>query len=637
MPLSWARATIWRSAPSAESSVGVGSRLTAWSVALSLQAKFSTRPAQECRVSALARHIGTRLVLGGARTLSDPRDSRTLVPTSGGPVAARSWMAPLAAAIITAVAVARIVSTYHVFNQAWDEPAHLATGMEWLDVARYSREPLHPPLARVAIALGPYLEGDRSAGYVNTWQEGNALLQWRDRYQHNLALARLGVLPFFLLAALAVYLWTRDLFGAPAAAVAVLLFTTIPPVLGHAGLATTELAAAGTLCWALYAFSRWLREPTPAGSIGLGVAAAAAVLSKFSALLFLPAGCAGLYLCHRVARRDHAAPHSPNRLRAARLAYLPMLVLVWAGYRFSIGPLITTMDVPLAQRPGTHLPAARTAYRLAEAPIYPAPEFFQGLSMLYRKNEAGQKAYLLGDVRTTGWWYYFPVALAVKTPLALGPLLLAYLWRLRRDRERRWELAGPFVAALVILLVCLPSRINIGVRHVLPIYPLLAICAAGGAVALWTGTRRRWLGPAAVSVLVAWQVVSSARAHPDYVAYFNELANDHPERVLVDSDLDNGMDLRRLADTLRALRVPQLWIAYAGSADLSRHGLPPYRELPPRTRVTGWVAASLYDIKLGSVDTKTHDEFAWLDGERPVATVGRSIRLFHLPAHGRLE
>jgi hypothetical protein len=580
-------------------------------------------------VSALAWHTGTRLVLGGIRTPSDPRDSRTLVPPNGRPVAARSWMAPLAAVLITAVAVARIVSTYHVFSQSWDEPAHLATGMEWLDAGRYSREPLHPPLARVAIALGPYIEGVRSAGHANTWLEGNALLQWRDQYQRNLALARLGILPFFMLAAAAVYLWARHLFGAPAAVTAVLLFTTIPPVLGHAGLATTELAVTATLCWALYCFSRWLREPTGAWSVGLGVAAAAAFLSKFSALLFLPAGCAALYLCYRAGRRDRDTPHSPNRLRAARLAYLPMLVLVWAGYRFSIGPLITTMDVPLAERPGAHLPAERAAYRVAEAPIYPAPEFFQGLSMLYRKNEAGQKAYLLGDVRTTGWWYFFPVALAVKTPLALAALLLAYLWRLGRDRERRWELAEPFVAALVILLVCLPSRINIGVRHILPMYPALAICASGGAAALWTGTRRRWLGPSVAIALVAWQVVSSARAHPDYVAYFNELANDHPDRVLVDSDLDNGMDLRRLADTLRALRVPRLWIAYAGSADLSRHGLPPYQELPPRTRVTGWVAASLYDIKLGSVDTETHDEFAWLDHERPVAVVGKSIRLYH--------
>jgi hypothetical protein len=235
-------------------------------------------------------------------------------------------------------------------------------------------------------------------------------------------------------------------------------------------------------------------------------------------------------------------------------------------------------------------------------------------------------------VRTSGWWHYFPVALGVKTPVAFLCLLVSFVWMLGRERERRWERAAPFVAAALILLVCLPSRINIGLRHVLPIYPLLAIAAGAGVVELWRLPRRRWLGRAAAVGLVSWQIASSIRAHPDYVSYFNEVAERHPERILVDSDLDNGMDLLRLADTLRALHVPHLWITYAGSADLAVHGLPRYQELPPRTTVTGWVAASLYNIKLGAVDSKTHDEFAWLEREQPVATVGSSIRLYHLRA-----
>ncbi|MEO7476756.1 MAG: glycosyltransferase family 39 protein [Gemmatimonadales bacterium] len=532
--------------------------------------------------------------------------------------------------MLIGAALLRIASTYPEFSQSWDEPAHLATGMEWLDGGRYTREPLHPPLARVMIAAGPYLDGARSAGFPNTWQEGNALLERNGEYQRNLTLARLGALPFFVLASAVVFLWARHLFGGPAAVLAVLLFTTLPPVLGHAGLATTEMAATATVAFALYAYARWLASPTPGWSLALGFSVAAAVLSKFSALLFLPAGGLALYLCHRARDEKPPIPSRAAWTRAARLAYLPMLVLIWAGYRFSVGPLVTPLDVPLEQRPGSPLALERAAYGAAEAPIYPAPEFFQGLSMLYRKNAAGQKAYLLGEVRSTGWWYFFPVALAVKTPLAMMGLLLAAVVALARVWPGRWERAGPLAAAVFVLVVCLPARLNIGLRHVLPMYPLLAIAAGGGAAALWVHTGRRWLGPAIAGVLIAWQLASSLRAHPDYVAYFNELAGDHPERVLVDSDLDNGMDLRRLADTLRALGVPRLSIAYAGSADLGRRGLPPYRELTPRTPTTGWIAASLYSLKLGAVDTKTHDEFAWLERERPVATVGRSIRLYHL-------
>ncbi|HEU4523809.1 MAG TPA: hypothetical protein VFR62_02250, partial [Gemmatimonadales bacterium] len=125
--------------------------------------------------------------------------------------------------------------------------------------------------------------------------------------------------------------------------------------------------------------------------------------------------------------------------------------------------------------------------------------------------------------------------------------------------------------------------------------------------------------------------VSSALAHPDYLAYFNELAADRPEEILVDSDLDSGQDLKRLADTLRARGVPALSLAYAGSATVAEHGLPPIRWLEPHRPVKGWVAASLYSIKLGSLNRPGHDDFAWLERHTPVARVGRSIRLYYVP------
>ena len=124
--------------------------------------------------------------------------------------------------------------------------------------------------------------------------------------------------------------------------------------------------------------------------------------------------------------------------------------------------------------------------------------------------------------------------------------------------------------------------------------------------------------------------MSSARSHPDYLAYFNEAAGDHPERILVDSDLDDGQDLKRLADTLRARRVPVVSLAYAGSATVAEHGLPPVRWLQPHQPVNGWVAASLYSLKLGSLGRPGHDDFAWLERYHPVARVGRSILLYDI-------
>jgi hypothetical protein len=566
---------------------------------------------------------------------------------------ARPWQGALLALLI-AVGIARIASTYPVFSQTWDEPAHLAAGMEWLDRGTYRYEPLHPPLARVLVALGPYWDGVRSARYANVWIEGNALLHTRGAYDRNLALARLGVLPFFMLAAVVVFLWSRRLFGPGAALAATALFTTLPPVLAHAGIATTDLAVAATFALATYAATRWLERPTLLRGVGLGTAIGLTLLSKLSALLFLPAAMAAIVVTAFATRtRGHGTPRSMEnapsgaRMWAVRAVYLSVLVTIWAGYRFSVGPLVSdassaadggtariTATTPSVPPPSSA--ADRIIDAVGHAAVYPAPALFRGVGELIAKNRAGHKSYLLGEVRTTGWWYFFPVALAVKTPipfllLAAVGIAAALHGATGEDRRRRLM---PIAIAAAVLLVCLPSRINIGVRHILPIYPFLAILAGYGVVALWRkrGPGGVMSGPLAAVALLSWQGVASIRAHPDYLAYFNELAGPHPERILVDSDLDDGQDLKRLADTLRARHITEIALAYAGSATVRAHGLPPVRWLEPHQPTTGWIAVSLYALKLGSLDRPGHDDFAWLEGYRPVATVGKSILLYYIPA-----
>jgi len=187
----------------------------------------------------------------------------------------------------------------------------------------------------------------------------------------------------------------------------------------------------------------------------------------------------------------------------------------------------------------------------------------------------------------------------------------------------------PVLAAAAIMLVCLPSKVNVGVRHILAIYPFLALSVGAGAGALWKMARPRWIGPAIVVGLMAWHVSASWAAHPDYLAYFNELAGRHPERILVDSDLDWGQDLLRLVEELRARHVERVAIAYNGSADLSRHGLPPFQRLVSHQPTTGWIAISEMLLKTG--DGPPYDGFAWLEAYEPVARVGRSIRLYYVP------
>jgi hypothetical protein len=542
-----------------------------------------------------------------------------------------------ASAVLVLAAAARIISTYQVFSQTSDEPAHLATGMEWLQKGTYALEPLHPPLARIAAALGPYLSGIRLPDQPDVWGSGNALFFARGNYLRTLFLARLGVLPFFLIAAFLVFYWARTRYGDASAFFAVLLFTTSPVVLAHSGLATTDMAAAAAVIGTLAAWIAWMEKPGYRSSVILGAAAGLATLCKFSVPLFLAAAIVSLLLWRWWFERSKtkALPRLPF-IRTRQLAFACAIAcfVLWAGYRFSLGSLTATLKPPYAKldrfvgRSGT---AHNLAYAVVESSWIPAPQFFQGLRDVRLKESMGHTGYLLGQIRDSGWWYFFPVALLVKTPIPFLIFIGLGLFYLRQ-RARDWIAFAPAIAAAAILLVCIPSRINIGIRHILPIYPLLAILAGVGAAGLWNTARFARAAKASVLLLLMWQAVISWRSQPDFLAYFNEFAGSHPEKILIDSDLDWGQDLLRLSAALGQRHIPAISIAYAGSAklDLGRFGLPPFHVLAPHEQATGWIAISMLRLKVGGLGLP-EDSFRWLSHYSPAALIGHSIYLYYVP------
>ncbi len=519
--------------------------------------------------------------------------------------------AALVASLFVALAVARVVATYPHFSQTFDEPVHVAMGLEWLDRGTYSLELQHPPLARIfdAIALrvaglryppGPIVLTDPAAPV----RKGNAIFGGAEDYQRNLTLARMGVLPFLLLAAFVVFHWTRSIAGNVPAVAAVALLTVLPPILGHAGLATTDMGIAATLPAAIYSLVRCLERPSAGRMALFGTALAAAVLSKFSALPFL-AAIAIVVLIH-----SRANVRAVSRVAMA----IPMaLLLVWSAYRFSIWPTVLYGFAPndlLAMLAPATAPPDRALFFLLSHVRLPAPELFAGLAHLGEHTLFGHPSYLLGHIHAQGVWYYFPVVLAVKTPLAFAILAILGLRKA----------PVPALSAAAVIVIAMAARINLGVRHVLPVYPLLAIGAGIALIDLWQ--RRR----AIAMILAAWLGVSSLLAHPDYFANFNELAGRHPEWIVVDSDLDWGQDLPRLREAVAERKIDRLWIAYFGTTDLSRYPIAPaIRRLPPRAPVHGWIAISKTALK-GVYGTA--EDYAWLDRETPVQEIGRSMLLY---------
>jgi hypothetical protein len=132
----------------------------------------------------------------------------------------------------------------------------------------------------------------------------------------------------------------------------------------------------------------------------------------------------------------------------------------------------------------------------------------------------------------------------------------------------------------------------------------------------------------AAAILVAWVAADSVRAHPDYLAHFNEIAGSHPEKILSESDLDWGQDLHRLSLRLKGRGIQEFSIAYFGSALLHKADLPHYELLSPTQPSHGYIAVSLHFL---NIDYKKNGSFAWLKSYTPVERIGKSIDLFYIP------
>lgn len=221
------------------------------------------------------------------------------------------WLYFLGSLLLVVACILAIVSTYDRLSHTVDAPNHIATGMEWLQDGSYLMWTENPPLARAAVALGPYLDGIRlpdpeeptalrskesienNCGMAGGL--GGYLLYDTGDYLRTLSLARAGTLPFFLLAAAVIWLWLgrdRPLAGF----LGIAAFCTLPAILAHSGLATTDIAFVAVFLLFTWRMVRWLEKPTPLQAVIVGLCIGLAVATKFTSLVFIPAASLALVL-----------------------------------------------------------------------------------------------------------------------------------------------------------------------------------------------------------------------------------------------------------------------------------------------------------------------------------------------------
>jgi tetratricopeptide (TPR) repeat protein len=506
------------------------------------------------------------------------------------------------AAVVAVLLVAHYTLAYTATfgsTTSFDEVLHIVAGVSYWTLDDYRLQPENGNLPQRWAAL-PLLVTQPAYPALDTdlWRQSNAVLLGR-QYLFSLGndadailrASRAMATCWSAATCLVVWLWSRSLFGIGGGLVSLLLAVWWPALIAHGPLATSDACAGlffalGT--WALWSlFDRITLGTLLAAAAAIGLAA----IAKHSSVLLAPVALAflavttvaGRPLPVQIGPLDRLITSRPGRLAAGLLALVVPLVAavvcIWAacGFRYATVPMASG-DVELF-RYGTlenctehaggvgRICAALARWRLLpEAWLY-GMSYVASLSRM-------RNAFAIGMYSTSGWWWFFPLCLAIKNTLpALGLAgwgivrelqALIGAWRSRSPLSASvWAAVAPLVALAVLWPTFLTSHLNIGERHLIPSYPLMMVLAGG----VWPAVRGRWLS-AVVLGLLALHAVDVTSRYPFSLSYFNQIVPRGREyQWLVDSSLDWGQDLPRLARRLKGLVRPgePVYLNYFGS------------------------------------------------------------------------
>lgn len=518
-------------------------------------------------------------------------------------------------ALLLIALFAQAVLSMRLLSASTDELTHLPSGYSYLAHGDVQLNPQHPPLMKLLCAaplllLEPKIDPtafDFSAGLPNEWEFGFRFLYGNDA-DRLLFWGRMPVVLTALGLAAYVFVWSRRLFGRAAGVGALVLCAFSPTVIAHARLVTFDVPLAFFATMALYHLWRYERsgEGLQLGLAGLGLGLAMA--TKFSGLVLVPVF--GLLLLPRLLGSSTWTCSGAETARWSPLATGVgsvgiALVVVQASYLFSSDPLV----------------------------------YWKGALRVNVDHDARYAYYLLGRFDPDGFWYYFPAAFLFKTPLpTLIAIALAALFIKRRPAPQRADELFLVLPVVVFGLATAVFADEMGVRYLLPIYPFLFVFASRLAPEVMRSRRAQ----AAAVVLGLWYVAGTLRIFPDHLAYFNELAggpaNGH--RVLDDSNIDWGTDIKRLADWLDREGIDEVGLRHEAHpfSNAAYYGI---RARPiedrdwlttPRPGVYVFGTHMLIRGQLQAMQLGAKSD--WLDRYEPLARIGYSLWVYEFGGEG---
>ncbi|WP_353066716.1 phospholipid carrier-dependent glycosyltransferase [Tunturibacter psychrotolerans] len=464
-------------------------------------------------------------------------------------------------------------------SMSWDEGHHLFDGYTILKHRDFGLNPEVPPLAKAAAAL-PLLslrlnepEQQGRSSQLEAFLDGKDFL-FKNDANGLLLRGRLVISLFTLGLALLVFLAGQEIFSATAGLLALAFLVFDPTLLAHGALVTTDAAITFFVFAAVYAWYRYMVRPTGWKLLLAGVVVGLAWAVKFTGLFLVPT--LGLMILVEWFER-RSVQLAGKRCVALGIALCVAFVVLWScyGFRYAARPSGMVQNPTLESYLQDYGRVANPKPLETMARAHLLPEAYLWGVANTKLTEERDISYLFGTLRRHGTWLYFPAAILIKSTLPFLVLLAVAGFVCFREREVRWRWLLLMIPVVVFLGLAMHSDMNIGVRHILPIYPFLYL-VGGSALGVLISRDRRWI--AVAGVLLVFQIVTSLRSFPGYIAYANEAwgGQRNVHRWLSDSNSDWGQQLKTASNYLRDRHVTECWMAYtaSGVADERYYGVP---------------------------------------------------------------
>lgn len=568
------------------------------------------------------------------------------------------------------------LAIYGIANSSltMDELAHLPAGYSYLIQKDMRLNPEHPPLVKDLAALPLlFIKNISFPSEIKSWKEdingqwdfGNKFLFWSNNPADEM-IFKARIMMIFLLLTLGFFIFkaSREFFGNKVALLALFLFSFSPTFLAHGPLVTTDVGASLGVFIATYYFVKYLINPSKNSLIISGISLGIANLLKFSTILLFPFFGILIFVFSII--------KSQNIKDFLKLFILKtvsfILIIIIAFFIIWLVYLYHTLNYPPERQAkdaqfllqSTPFPFMREFIVQSTGNIFlrPLAQYFLGLTMVFERAKGGHTMFFLGEISAAGWKNYFPFVYIVKEPLAMHILTIIAIfaailaikkpfWQNTFLRIKNWINNHLFEFAMLVFIgiywiTSLTSNLNLGVRHLLPIFPFVYVLTSIKIIDILKPPyiRIKYL---CLSILLIWQAITVITISPHFLSYFNEIIGGPQKGYLytVDSNLDWGQDLKRLKDWVDEKGIEKIYIDYFGGADTKYYfkekfepwwGTKDQKELPKGS----YLAVSVSHLQGGrGLPAKGFNQptgyYLWLNKyEPPIDKIGYSIFIYYI-------